>query len=167
MTSACAAALTARTGVELEAADDAPDFAAKVLACMDPSAATRMGRRARARILADYAWSSRLALLDDLLERADRCVSHRLRRRRCGVWSLLRRASAMNTQTQRTMTLPAAARSRGRQRSPAGGSRCRSLSPRSSSCWRSIGDGGVDRRDLVALGNLRARLSDRPDRASC
>jgi glycosyltransferase involved in cell wall biosynthesis len=71
VTSACAAVLTARPGVELEAADDAPDFAAKVLACMDPERGAAIGRLARSRVLADYAWSSRLARLDDLIERSD------------------------------------------------------------------------------------------------
>jgi glycosyltransferase involved in cell wall biosynthesis len=56
---------------DLDAADDAPDFAAKVLACMDSARGEGIGSRARARILADYAWSSRLALLDDLIERSD------------------------------------------------------------------------------------------------
>jgi glycosyltransferase involved in cell wall biosynthesis len=63
--------LTARQGVELETADDAFDFAAKVLAVMDPERGDGIGRLARARILADYAWSSRLARLDDLFARAD------------------------------------------------------------------------------------------------
>jgi sugar transferase (PEP-CTERM/EpsH1 system associated) len=71
VTSACAAVLTARQGVELEAADDAPDFAAKVLAVMDPERGDAIGRLARARILADYAWSSRFARLDDLIARID------------------------------------------------------------------------------------------------
>ena len=71
VTSACAAVLTARQGVELEAADDAADFAAKVLAVMDPGQGEAMGRLARARIVADYTWSSRLARLDELMARAD------------------------------------------------------------------------------------------------
>ena len=71
VTSACAAVLSARQGVELEVADDASDFADKVLAVMDPERGDGMGRLARARILADYAWSSRLTRLDDLMARAD------------------------------------------------------------------------------------------------
>jgi glycosyltransferase involved in cell wall biosynthesis len=71
VTSACADVLTARQGVELETADEAFDFAAKVLAVMDPERGDGIGRLARARILADYAWSSRLARLDDLFARAD------------------------------------------------------------------------------------------------
>ena len=71
VTSACAAVLTVRQGVELETADEAFDFAAKVLAVMDPERGDGIGRLARARIVADYAWSSRLARLDDLFARAD------------------------------------------------------------------------------------------------
>jgi sugar transferase (PEP-CTERM/EpsH1 system associated) len=72
VTSACAAVLTARQGVELEAADDAADFATKVLALMDPERGDGMGRLARARIVADYTWSSRLARLDELIAHTDR-----------------------------------------------------------------------------------------------
>lgn len=91
VTSACAAALTAQSGVELDAADDAPDFAAKVLACMDPKRGDAIGRRARSRILEDYAWSSRLALLDDLIERSD----------------LVRQPSSAQTPLRRLVTAPA------------------------------------------------------------
>jgi sugar transferase (PEP-CTERM/EpsH1 system associated) len=70
-TSAAAAALSARLGVDLEVADDAAAFAAKVLAVMDPPAAAIMGQRARARILADYAWTSRFARLDELMARSE------------------------------------------------------------------------------------------------
>jgi polysaccharide biosynthesis protein PslH len=71
VTPGCASVLTARQGVELEVADDAPDFAAKVLEVMNPERGEGMGRLARARILADYAWSSRLARLDELIARTD------------------------------------------------------------------------------------------------
>jgi polysaccharide biosynthesis protein PslH len=71
VTSACAAVLTARGGVELEVADQASDFAARVLAAMDPERGSGIGQRARARVLADYAWSSQLARLDDLIAGAD------------------------------------------------------------------------------------------------
>ena len=70
-TSAAAAALTARPGIDLEVADDAAAFAAKVLAVMDPAAGDRMGQRARTRILADYAWASRFARLDELIARGE------------------------------------------------------------------------------------------------
>jgi sugar transferase (PEP-CTERM/EpsH1 system associated) len=71
VTSAAAAALTARPGIDLEVADDAAAFAASVLAVMDPAAGDRMGQRARARILADYAWTARFARLDELMARGD------------------------------------------------------------------------------------------------
>jgi glycosyltransferase involved in cell wall biosynthesis len=71
VTSAAAAALTARLGIDLEVADDAAAFAASVLAVMDPAAGDRMGQRARARILADYAWTARFARLDELMARGD------------------------------------------------------------------------------------------------
>jgi sugar transferase (PEP-CTERM/EpsH1 system associated) len=71
VTSACAAVLTVREGVDLEVADEASDFSAKVLAAMDPRRGDDIGQRARARVLGDYTWSSRLARLDDLIARAD------------------------------------------------------------------------------------------------
>jgi sugar transferase (PEP-CTERM/EpsH1 system associated) len=71
VTTACAAVLTARQGVELETADAAADFADRVLAVMDPARGAAMGRLARERILADYAWTSQLARLDDLMARDD------------------------------------------------------------------------------------------------
>jgi polysaccharide biosynthesis protein PslH len=71
VTSACAAVLTARPGFELETADEAAEFAAKVLAVMDAVRGDSVGQRARARVLADYAWSSRLSRLDDLIGRPD------------------------------------------------------------------------------------------------
>ena len=63
--------LTACRDVELEVADDASDFATKVLSAMDPVRGDGIGQSARCRVLADYAWSSRLARLDDLIARAD------------------------------------------------------------------------------------------------
>ncbi|HXX84684.1 MAG TPA: TIGR03087 family PEP-CTERM/XrtA system glycosyltransferase [Casimicrobiaceae bacterium] len=66
-TSGSAAGLNARQGIELEVADDASAFTAKVLAVMSPSRGDDMGRLARARILADYAWASRFVILDELL----------------------------------------------------------------------------------------------------
>jgi len=75
VTSAAAAALIAQPGVELEVADDAAAFAAKVLAVMDPAAGDGMGRRARARVLADYTWTSRFARLDELIAQGERTRS--------------------------------------------------------------------------------------------
>jgi sugar transferase (PEP-CTERM/EpsH1 system associated) len=71
VTAAAARALSVRPGVELEVADDAAAFAAKVLAVMDPDVGESMGRRGRERVLADYAWPSRFARLDELLAHAD------------------------------------------------------------------------------------------------
>ena len=64
-----AAGMSAREGVELEAASDAPGFAEKVLALMDPGRASRMGAEARSRVLRDYTWPASYARLDALLER--------------------------------------------------------------------------------------------------
>ena len=66
-----AAALSAQRGIELEVASEAPVFAQKVLALMDPERALRMGSLARNRVLADFAWQASYALLDDLLERGN------------------------------------------------------------------------------------------------
>ena len=67
-TPACAAALSARVGSELEAADNTEDFAFKVLACLAPARAQQMGRLARERVIRDYAWRASFDLLDGLLE---------------------------------------------------------------------------------------------------
>ena len=69
-TTASAAALSAQPGIELEVADDADVFAARVLGAMVPVHGAELGARARARVLADYQWSARLARLDDLLARS-------------------------------------------------------------------------------------------------
>ncbi len=67
-TPACAAALSARAGVELEVAADPQAFAAKVHVLMEPERAQAMGRLARERVLRDYAWRASYALLDAALE---------------------------------------------------------------------------------------------------
>lgn len=69
VTMSTAAALSAQRGVEIEVASEAPAFAEKVLALMDPERALRMGSLARDRVLKDCAWSASYALLDQLLER--------------------------------------------------------------------------------------------------
>ena len=69
LTSGAAAALSIQHGVELDVADDAPGFAARVLELMDPARAAAMGRLARERVVADYAWASRLSSIDELLAR--------------------------------------------------------------------------------------------------
>jgi sugar transferase (PEP-CTERM/EpsH1 system associated) len=63
-----AAPLSARAGLELEAASDAPEFADKVRRLLDPLRGQVMGVRARERVLRDYAWPASFALLDGLLE---------------------------------------------------------------------------------------------------
>jgi len=68
-TASTAAALSARHGIEIDVATEAPAFAQKVLALMDPARASRMGELARAHVLADCAWPASYALLDELLER--------------------------------------------------------------------------------------------------
>lgn len=71
VTSGAARPLSARPGIELGVADDAEDFATKVLEAMPPGAGDAMGRCARARIEADYAWTSKLAGYDALLASLD------------------------------------------------------------------------------------------------
>lgn len=68
-TPACASSLSARQGIELEVASEAQPFASKVIALMDPARAQEMGRRARERVLRDYAWPASLGQLEGLLER--------------------------------------------------------------------------------------------------
>ena len=68
VTAASADALAADRGVELEVATDAHGFASKVLALMDAERANAMGRRARSRVLDDYAWGASLKLLEKLLQ---------------------------------------------------------------------------------------------------
>jgi glycosyltransferase involved in cell wall biosynthesis len=67
VTGGVARALSARPGIDFEIADEAGSFADKVLAAIDPSIGEVMGRRARARVLADYNWSTHLAAFEDLL----------------------------------------------------------------------------------------------------
>ena len=69
-TDGVARALRVRPGVDLEVADQADAFAAKVLSVMDPSVGDAMGRRACARVEANYAWSTNLSAFDDLLRAA-------------------------------------------------------------------------------------------------
>jgi len=69
VTSGAARPLAARPGFDLEVADEPGDFAAKVLAAIEPARGEAMGLRARARIEADYSWPSKLAAFDELLAR--------------------------------------------------------------------------------------------------
>ncbi len=66
-----AAALAARPGSEVEVAWEPADFAAKVLALMDPERGRVMGGLARQRVLGEYSWLSSYRLLDDVVEPPD------------------------------------------------------------------------------------------------
>ena len=66
-TTACAGGLSARAGLEFEAADGAPAFARAVLAAMEAERGRAMGTRARAWVLRHYSWRSSFAALDRLL----------------------------------------------------------------------------------------------------
>lgn len=65
----CASPIGAMVGEELVAAGDAKDFAGRVADLLaDPAWASRVGERARARVLEDYAWDAQLSRLDTYLE---------------------------------------------------------------------------------------------------
>jgi sugar transferase (PEP-CTERM/EpsH1 system associated) len=66
-----AASLSAIAGQELEVADEAGEFAAKIVALLrNPSLAEAMGLRARERILRDYSWQRTLERIETLLNGA-------------------------------------------------------------------------------------------------
>jgi len=66
-----AASLSALEGEDLEVADEAAEFATKIVALLtDRSAAEAMGRRARERILRDYSWQRTLERIESLLDGA-------------------------------------------------------------------------------------------------
>jgi len=67
-TTAAAAGLAGRRGVEFQAADDAGSFAAKVCDLIDSPRAEGMGRLARERVLRDYTWAASQRRLDGLFE---------------------------------------------------------------------------------------------------
>jgi sugar transferase (PEP-CTERM/EpsH1 system associated) len=70
--SACAAeGLSARRSEEIEVAEDAATFAARVLAAMAPGDAQRLGAAARVRAVTDYDWAANLAPFARLIEDAD------------------------------------------------------------------------------------------------
>jgi glycosyltransferase involved in cell wall biosynthesis len=71
---ACAAALSARPGIDLAVASDAAGFAAATLWAMQSEQAQPMAEQARLRVMRDYAWSSSLRQLDELFGGADRPV---------------------------------------------------------------------------------------------
>ena len=69
VSSAAAAGLRAVDGSEFRTATDAAEFARQVVEMLDPERGAAVGRAARDRVLADYAWQAHLATLDALLER--------------------------------------------------------------------------------------------------
>ena len=63
--------IAARPGEEVAVADGAGEFLGRCNGLLaDPARAEAMGRRARARVLADYGWDAHLARLDRLIEPA-------------------------------------------------------------------------------------------------
>lgn len=69
---ACAGGLSARAGLEFDAAADAPAFAEAVLGAMAPERGRAMGANGRAWVLRHYTWRSSFAALDRLLAPAVR-----------------------------------------------------------------------------------------------
>jgi len=68
-TGGCAAALTAKVGVELEVAQGAGDFVAKTLALLEsPEAGRSLGQAGRRRVLADYDWTRNIERIGALVE---------------------------------------------------------------------------------------------------
>ena len=72
---ACAGGLSARAGLEFDAAADAPAFAEAVLAAMEGERARALGANARAWVLRHYAWRNSFAALDRLLSPAQPMAS--------------------------------------------------------------------------------------------
>jgi sugar transferase (PEP-CTERM/EpsH1 system associated) len=68
-TAACAAVLSAKPGIDLATAADAPGFAAAVQLLFDAQRAARMGVLARIRVLRDYAWPASQAALEAVIEK--------------------------------------------------------------------------------------------------
>jgi sugar transferase (PEP-CTERM/EpsH1 system associated) len=59
--------LRLRSGEDVLLAADAEDMATAVARLLEPRFARKMGEKARARVVADYAWAPSLRLLDDLV----------------------------------------------------------------------------------------------------
>jgi hypothetical protein len=77
-TPAAARGLRVHTGQDIVLASDPDAFARATSQALDPQFARAMGARARARVLADYAWAPSLRLLDQLVAPA---IGRRERRR--------------------------------------------------------------------------------------
>jgi polysaccharide biosynthesis protein PslH len=67
VSASCAEALSARPGVDLAVASDAEGFVGATLCLMQRLPARRMAQHARERVVADYAWSSSLRQLDQVI----------------------------------------------------------------------------------------------------
>ncbi len=65
---ACAEGVGGQPGQDYRVARDAQDFAQQILALMDPRVGDVLGAAARARIVSDFDWEARLALLGTLLQ---------------------------------------------------------------------------------------------------
>ena len=63
--------LTAEIGSELMVTDLAEEFSDALLQILKSESANHMGKRARARILSDYAWSAQLGVLDRIISEED------------------------------------------------------------------------------------------------
>ena len=66
-TPAAVAGLRVRAGQDILLAADSEAFAKAIVRTLDPQYAKGLGARARARVLADYAWAPSLRLLDSLV----------------------------------------------------------------------------------------------------
>ncbi len=85
---ACAGALSAVPGVELEVAGCAEEFAATTVRLLRDSRQEQLGPAARSRVLADYSWEANLSRLEALLRgqfRPHASASHRQSDTRDGV----------------------------------------------------------------------------------
>ncbi|MGH6609278.1 MAG: TIGR03087 family PEP-CTERM/XrtA system glycosyltransferase [Burkholderiaceae bacterium] len=68
VTAAAAGGVSATSGVDLETASDAEEFARKTLHVMHPVVGDAMGQRARAQIVERYCWQRNLSAFDALLQ---------------------------------------------------------------------------------------------------
>jgi sugar transferase (PEP-CTERM/EpsH1 system associated) len=78
-TPAAARGLRVHTGQDILLASDPETFARATSQALDPQFARAMGARARARVLADYAWAPSLRLLDQLVVPAAMALRQRRR----------------------------------------------------------------------------------------
>jgi glycosyltransferase involved in cell wall biosynthesis len=67
-TTAAARSVRATSGLHLEEAADAAEFANKVLAVLGTARGSEMGRQARQQVIAEYNWGRNLLAYDALLE---------------------------------------------------------------------------------------------------